>query len=170
MSDSLIFIVGTSRLDGNTRRLVDLVNQNINAPVVNLSDCIILPYSYQKEERTDDFIKVASDLLKYKRIVFATPVYWYSMSSQMKVFFDRFSDLITERKDLGRALAGRKTYLISTGTDNELPPGFESPFELTSKYLDMEFQGSLYGCVKQDLIISQALAVRATIFADTLVN
>jgi hypothetical protein len=66
------------------------------------------------------------------------------MSSPLKIFIDRFSDLITTHRDIGRGLRGRKTYLLATGTDNALPPGFEKPFELTSKYFDMEFRGSLY--------------------------
>ncbi len=45
---------------------------------------------------------------KYDVLIFATPVYWYSMSGIMKVFFDRITDLLTIKKDIGRKLKGKK--------------------------------------------------------------
>ena len=35
-------------------------------------------------------------------IIFVTPVYWYAMSGRMKVFFDRWTDLLKIDKDTGR--------------------------------------------------------------------
>jgi multimeric flavodoxin WrbA len=72
-------------------------------------------------------------------IIFATPVYWYAMSGLMKVFFDRFTELLSTHKPLGKALKGKKIYLISTGSESELPPGFETPFKLTSEYFEMNY-------------------------------
>jgi multimeric flavodoxin WrbA len=46
-----------------------------------------------------------------------TPVYWYTMSGIMKVFFDRFSDLLRIEKDLGRKLRGKSMAVISCGAD-----------------------------------------------------
>jgi multimeric flavodoxin WrbA len=60
-------------------------------------------------------------MIEHDAIVFATPVYWYAMSGLMKVLFDRFTDLVTVRKDLGRRLRGRRVFLIACGTDPDLP-------------------------------------------------
>lgn len=83
----------------------------------------------------------------------------------MKIFFDRFSDLITIRKDLGRSLKGKSTFLLATGTDNEVPVGCEVPVERTSQYLDMEFRGSFYASFETDLSLSTSAKVGAQNFA-----
>lgn len=83
-------------------------------------------------------------------IVFATPVYWYAMSGSLKIFFDRLTDLVTTSKELGRALAGKKVYLFATGTDEELPFGFDTPFIKTSEYFSMSFKQSIYFCVTKN--------------------
>ena len=49
-------------------------------------------YCYIKE---DEFLKIIQAMIESDVIVFATPVYWYAMSGSMKIFFDRFSDLIS---------------------------------------------------------------------------
>ena len=62
----------------------------------------------------------------------------------MKVFFDRLTDLVTVRQDLGRQLEGRKVFLVACGSDPELPDGFEVPFRRTADYLRMDYEGGFY--------------------------
>ncbi|GLS91469.1 hypothetical protein GCM10007916_25380 [Psychromonas marina] len=83
-------------------------------------------------------------------IVFASPVYWYSMSGQLKVFFDRLSDLLTIEKELGRKLKGKQCSIIATGFDKELPTCFVTPFEMTATYLHLEFKGFTYLSVQSE--------------------
>lgn len=83
-------------------------------------------------------------MIEHYAIVFATPVYWYAMSGLMKVLFDRFTDLVTVRKDLGRQLKDRRVFLIACGADPDLPEGFEVPFRRTADYLAMKYCGSFY--------------------------
>lgn len=101
-------VLGSARSDGNTAKIVNQLAGALNAAVLNLSSKNILPYCYQEVPQNDDFIELAKELCEQSIIVFATPVYWYAMSAPMKNFFDRLTDLITVRKDLGRALAGWK--------------------------------------------------------------
>lgn len=67
-------------------------------------------------------------MLHDDKIIFATPVYWYSMSGLMKTFFDRLTDLVTIQKSVGRKLKGKETFLFAVGTDDLLPAGFTIPF------------------------------------------
>lgn len=64
----------------------------------------------------------------------------------MKIFFDRLTDLLRDDalREKGRALAGRRGWLIAVGTDPELPPGFEEPFRRTCRYFGMNWETSLY--------------------------
>ena len=66
------------------------------------------------------------------------------MSAQLKMFFDRLSDLITIRKDLGRLLRGKSVAVVASGTDETMPDGFEVPFHRTCEYLGMTYVGAFY--------------------------
>jgi multimeric flavodoxin WrbA len=81
---------------------------------------------------------------KYDTLIFATPIYWYSMSGIMKVFFDRFSDLIRIEKDWGRKLRGKKMAVISNSHDfeNDLEYDFYIPFRKSAEYLGMKYIGN----------------------------
>src|SRR4030095_7341152 len=146
-----MIIVGSSRKNGNTSLIVELLVEKLCCQVVDLSDYSLSYYDYKNQNKHDDFSKLAAKMIEASYLIFATPVYWYSMSGQMKVFFDRFTDLITIRKSFGRKLAGKETFLVATGTEQNLPEGFEVPFRLTSNYLDMKFKASCYVQFQKDL-------------------
>ncbi|WP_121198601.1 flavodoxin family protein [Mucilaginibacter gracilis] len=108
-------------------------------------DYHIQPYNYTGQYSTDDgFINVVNAMQQYDDYVFATPVYWYSMSGLMKTFFDRLTDLTAEHKKLGKGLKGKSASVIAVGTDLLLPNGFDAPFMLTAQYFEMIFKGSVY--------------------------
>jgi len=142
----IAIILGSCRKSGNTSNCAEQLSKELNLPtkIYNLLDYDISYFDYQHLNMEDGFIKLCEELAEYSDLVFATPVYWYSMSAPMKTFFDRTTDLITIRKDLGRSLKGKKTWLLASGTDKTLPQGFEVPFKLTSKYFDMNYSGSLF--------------------------
>jgi putative NADPH-quinone reductase len=117
----------------------------------------------------DDFDVVAQALVAHDLIVFVTPVYWYAMSGRMKVLFDRFTDLVTVRKDLGRQLKGRAIFLLACGSESQLPDGFEVPFSETAAYLGMDYGGAYYAQTnKQDL--SPSAIAAAAVFGDKVLG
>lgn len=138
MAESVI-ILGSPRKDGNTKQISDIIALQTNSQVINLYDKLINYYEYDDTQREDDFISIIEEILKYKVIIFATPVYWYSMSAQLKTFFDRLSDIVSIRKDLGRAMKGKSVFLISCSASSNESIGFTYPFSETSRYLDMDF-------------------------------
>lgn len=113
----------------------------------------------------DDFGKVAEAMVAHAVIMFATPVYWYAMSGRMKILFDRFTDLVTVRKDLGRQLKGRSIFLLACGSEAQLPEGFEAPFRETAAYLDMGYGGACYGQTNKQGLLPSAVA-SAALFGD----
>lgn len=139
-----IILLGSSRVNGNTHKLVKKFNEDKQAKIYNLLDYSIANFDYNHKNKDDDFIPLVKDILKYDHWVFATPVYWYSMSSQMKVFFDRLTDLLTIRKELGRKLRNKSCSVLSTGSDPQAPNSFEEPFILTANYLGMNYKKMLY--------------------------
>lgn len=145
MTDKPLIILASARKQGYTSDFLNKVFANIDHKLIDLLDFHVYPYNYSNNyPDDDDFQKITDELLLHKVIVFATPVYWYAMSGLMKTFFDRFTDLVTIKKQLGKQLKGKSIFLLAAGTDPELPNGFEIPFKLTSEYLNMTYKEYIY--------------------------
>lgn len=142
MESKKVIIVGSSRNNGNTTKIVDVISNQLNIDVINLNDYQFSYYDYESENRSDDFLPLIKSIIeKYDTLIFATPVYWYSMSGIMKVFFDRFSDLIRIEKETGRLLRGKKVAVLSNSHDNEIDFEFYIPFRKSAEYLGMNYLG-----------------------------
>jgi multimeric flavodoxin WrbA len=142
MENKKVIILGSSRKNGNTTRIVDEISKDTGIDVIDLSDYNISYYDYESKNKEDDFLPLIRRILEqYDTLIFATPIYWYNMSGIMKVFFDRFSDLIRIEKETGRKLRGKKIGVISNSHDNEIEESFYIPFKKSADYLGMEYLG-----------------------------
>jgi multimeric flavodoxin WrbA len=145
MTDKPLVILASARKESDTRAFVNRVFAGTDHKLIDLLDWPVAPYNYSNNYPEEDaFLEIAGELLRHQVIVFATPVYWYAMSGLLKIFFDRFTDLVTTKKQIGRQLKGKSTLLLAVGADEELPDGFEIPFKCTSAYLDMAYRGCIY--------------------------
>jgi putative NADPH-quinone reductase len=160
-------ILGTSRSRGNTRLVLDAVLQG-RAPVIDLNDHSITPYDYTHRNSGDDFLEMARQVVEADTVVFATPVYWYSMSAQLKTFLDRLTDLTRVHKVMGRSLKGKSVFLVASSSSPELPPGFEVPFELTAGYLGMRWGGAFHAYFEADLVLSPEVEAQARAFGQRI--
>ena len=144
-----LIIIGSARKQSHTLEFVETLMAGTEVVIADLLDHTIAPYDYSGHyPPADTFQQLVELMLSYRLVIFATPVYWYSMSGHMKMFFDRLTDLVTINKPTGRRLKELPIALVAVGTDDELPPGFEKPFELTCRYLDMKYLGAVYHSTK----------------------
>lgn len=90
------------------------------------------------------------------------------MSAPLKTFFDRLSDLLEVRKEIGRALGGRIGYLVASSTQSVLPPGFELPFHLTCDYLEMRWGGIFHGRFRKSGILHSDIEDAARKFGNRI--
>ena len=149
MKQRPLVILSSARKESDTKSFVDMVFRELPVDIIDLLDYSISPFNYENTYATnDEFQSVVENILQHQVIVFATPVYWYAMSGQLKVLFDRFTDLVTVKKQTGRQLKGKSTFLIAVGADKELPHGFEVPFLLTSNYLNLSYEGCIFRSTK----------------------
>lgn len=155
---SAIIFVGSSRSPGNTVNLARVVAEQTQATLIDLSLYDIAGYDYEFNNRDDDFLPLMKQALQFKRIVLATPMYWYAPSARMKTFMDRMSDLLKVDKDLGRQLRGKQAALLGTGSDAIPAPCFEEIFKLSFAYLGMKYQGMLYASCEKEFIYSEHAA------------
>lgn len=140
-----IIIQGSSRSDGNTNKIVNLLINEIDCDIVDLAKLDIGHYDYEYKNQDDDFVPLINKIVEeYDLIIFATPVYWFTMSSFTKVFFDRLSDCIRIHKDTGRKLRGKSMAAICCGSGDTPTPGFFKPFQLSAEYLGMNYFGDTH--------------------------
>ena len=120
-------------------------------------DYTIGPFDYEFKNSNDDFLPLMEKVIsQYDTIVFATPVYWYNMSGTMKIFFDRLSDLLHYKKDLGRQLRGKKMAMISNSGENDLKNGYTMPFQESANYLGMHYLGDMHSWFSNNEIAQEA--------------
>lgn len=140
-----VIILGSSRKDGNTRKVADEIVRMAGWDLIDLKDYNISYYDYEHRNLDDDFLPLMRKVIaNYDVLIFATPVYWYSMSGIMKVFFDRITDLLKIEKDLGRKLRGKSMAALSCSGGGNLGEDFWHPFSATAEYLGMNYLGHLH--------------------------
>ena len=140
---STIALFASSRRDGNTGRFIDRIASPLGIEVVDLGGRRLTAYDYQHRNRDDDFETLMQHVLQHEQIIFATPIYWYSVSPAMKIFLDRISDFLElpELVDDGRRLRGKNAYVVCTSVSEEPSTAFVAAFRDTFDYLGMRFFG-----------------------------
>jgi multimeric flavodoxin WrbA len=140
-----LVILGSSRKGGDTKKIVDQLIGLSKWDFIDLNDYNIGYYDYEHKNLDDDYLDLMQKIIgNYDVLIFATPVYWYSMSGIMKVFFDRITDLLDLEKDLGRKLRSKSMAALSCSVGDNLGEYFWLPFMETAKYLGMSYLGSLH--------------------------
>jgi len=145
MTDT-VAIIASARTHGNTRKLIDWISHELAIDVIDLSEKNISPYDYDHNNLNDDFMPVMNEILQYKKIIFATPIYWYAASAQMKVFIDRTTDLLDlkELKNIGRKLREKTAYVVCTSASAEADSDFLHTFKKTFDYLGVDYGGYIH--------------------------
>lgn len=146
-----VIIQGSARSQGNTSRIVEYVKSLSDADVIDLLDVPLEDYTYDGTYK-DHGTALYEGLLDYDCILLATPVYWYSMSTELKRFLDRMTVCISTRKDIGRAMKGKKIGAICCSSTAEEYPHFFEPFRLTAQYMEMEYLGHVHTYIEDDEI------------------
>ena len=140
-----LIIQGSSRSQGHTSHIINVFKKEMPFDVLDLNEMHIAPFDYEFNNTNDDFLPAIKNIANnYDLLLFATPVYWYSMSGIMKNFFDRISDCLKIEKETGRKLKGKKMAIVSVGSDDQEIPGFYVPFQKSAKYLEMQYLGHLH--------------------------
>lgn len=146
-----VLIQGSSRIDGNTHKVSVELQKHLNCEIINLKDKNIGHYDYEYKNQDDDFPALIEKIAnEYDLIIFASPVYWYTMSGLTKVFFDRISDTIRISKDTGRKLRGKKMAALSCGYGSTEIEGFFLPFQKSADYLGIQYIGNIHTWVQTE--------------------
>ena len=145
-----IIVQGSSRNNGNTNKIVQILRNHLECDLSDLSEFDIRQYDYENGNQNDDFMSTIKKIVEYDLIIFATPVYWYTMSGTMKTFFDRITDCLKLEKETGRKLRGKNMAAISCGSDSTENESFFIPFEKGAEYLGMNYLGNVHTWIAEN--------------------
>jgi len=128
----IVAIYGSPRRKGNTAQLLDRAVQGAkdngsHVAEYVLHDLQVAPckeiYACKKDGECaikDDFQRVRDALLEASGVMLASPIFFYSVTGQTKVFMDRFQSLwvkkyLIDQTPFGQWTPKRKGYFISVG-------------------------------------------------------
>lgn len=148
----IVVLTGSPRKGGNTDKMADAFideasklgfeTNKIETAFLNIAGCRACgccEKSGGKCVLDDDFNAIADKLLDADGIVFASPVYWYTFSTQIKAVIDRLYSVNRTPKKLH----GKKAALISACADDSADTfdGIRFSFERSLKLLGAEIAG-----------------------------
>ncbi|WP_323703288.1 flavodoxin family protein [Mammaliicoccus sp. Dog046] len=120
-------LLGSSRNNGNSNALAEKLLINTEHKMINLYDkkidkVIDNRHSTEgfKNIHEDDYDNILDDVMDAETVVFATPLYWYSMSASLKLFIDRWTESLrdTNRPHFKEEMAKKEFIVIIVGGDN----------------------------------------------------
>lgn len=165
-----VIIQGSARGDGNTNKVSKELQKLLNCDFIDLTQKEIGHYDYEYRNQDDDFPPLIKEIAdKYDTLIFTSPVYWYTMSGRIKVFFDRISDSIRIDKETGRKLRGKNMAVVSCGNGSDEIEGFFLPFQHSAKYLGMNYAGEVHTWVQTEEL-SDEVKERISKFAKKIIK
>jgi multimeric flavodoxin WrbA len=164
-----LIIQGSARSNGNTHTIVRTLESIFTARTIDLKTKVITPYNYDHIYPQDDFKRVMEEIIQADLIIFATPVYWYTMSGIMKNFFDRMSDCLKIEKSTGRKLRGKKMAAISCGSQAKEIEEFFNPFKNIAHFLGLQYLGNVHTWINKEGITDE-VQMRLNGFARMLIS
>lgn len=160
-----VILLGSSNSNGETFAVSKYLSDQTTYPIIDLKTKNIGAFDYEFKNINDDFLPLIKEIVNnYQIIIFATPVYWYTMSGTMKIFFDRISDCMKIEKETGRKLRGMEMAVLSCGSGSELKAGFHMPFVESAQYLQMKYVGDIH-CWLENGIIPEGVAQNLDAFS-----
>ena len=153
----IVILQGSPNLDGSTAMLVDsftkgasenghevirfdLDRMNINT----CTGCVACGYEGPCAQN-DDYQKIRETLLASGMVVFATPLYYFGMSAQLKTAVDRFCAYSVS---MNRANIRSALLTVAWNTENWTFDALVSHYNTLVRYCNFKDQGMVlgYGC------------------------
>jgi multimeric flavodoxin WrbA len=162
MPKKVLIINGSPKKNGNTSILISAFNKGAKSKgasveVINaaffknkVNGCNGCRACQKTKEFAcvidDDASKVIKKMTKADVIVFATPLYFYGATAQLKVIIDRMFSLYhwdNETDEMDAVLAGKGMVLIASAYEDIGLKELEAPFRLTADYTGIKFRSLL---------------------------
>ncbi|GAA1377879.1 flavodoxin family protein [Streptomyces beijiangensis] len=154
---SFLFVLGSSRPEGNTEILARSAAEQLPAGVaqrwVDLARLPLPDFQDGRHEtdvwqvgESEETLRLAT--LEATDIVIASPLYWYTLSAHTKRYLDYWSGwLAVPDLDFKARMAGRTLWGVTVMSDEDeaVADGMVTTLNNTAAYLRMRFGGVLFG-------------------------
>lgn len=154
-----LFLLGSARSGGNTETLARVAAESLPSDTLQTwisLDEVRLPVFADIRHDADLRYRISTPAeqtlldatLAATDIVFASPVYWYSVSSSTKLYLDHWSGWMRlEGVDFRPRMAGKNAWAVSVLSDEDI--SYARPLidtlRLSAEYMDMRWCGELLG-------------------------
>jgi multimeric flavodoxin WrbA len=164
MPNKIVIVKGSPRKEGNSATLAEQVAAGARAASAQVQS----HYQHELEIQPcdacdacqagayvgcvidDDMQQLYPQLLEADGLVIASPVYWFTVSAQTKLFMDRCYALVAED---GWALRGKKVGIVMTyGDDDPFDSGAVNAFRTFQdgfRYVGADIVGFVYGSASE---------------------
>ncbi|MYL30135.1 MULTISPECIES: flavodoxin family protein [Halobacillus] len=146
---------GGSRQGGNTQMLTEKLVEGLEVTTFHLETYTILPIMDGRHDEggflpvDDDYKALMEQVMSYDLLIFATPVYWYSMSAAMKLFIDRWSQTMrdSEYGDFRERMAEKQAVVLAVGGDSPYMKALPllQQFQHIFQFVHLPFSGYVLG-------------------------
>ncbi|WP_189861266.1 flavodoxin family protein [Streptomyces poonensis] len=179
MARDFLFVLGSSRADGNTEMLAHKAAEQLPAGVgqrwISLAEHPLPDFEDLRHD--SDHVRPEGDAaallldatLAATDLVIASPLYWYSVSAHVKRYLDHWSGwLRTPGLDFKRRMAGRTLWGVTAlaHEEEEVADPLVTTLNHSAAYLGMRFGGVLLGNGSKpgDVLNDTAALARAKTF------
>ncbi|MEV3988933.1 NAD(P)H-dependent oxidoreductase [Streptomyces sp. NPDC049837] len=153
---SFLFVLGSSRADGNTEILARAAAEQLPAGVpqhwVDLNTLSLPDFQDGRHETTWSAGETEEELrratLAATDVVIASPLYWYTVSAQTKRYLDYWSGWLTvPGSDFKERMAGRTLWGVTVMAHEQeaVADGLVTTLNNSAAYMGMRFGGVLFG-------------------------
>ncbi|MFD1386339.1 flavodoxin family protein [Oceanobacillus oncorhynchi subsp. oncorhynchi] len=149
-------IYGSTRYQGNTEWLTEEVIKNLPAVTkIDLKKYQFNDITDQRHERNgftpveDEYDQIIDQIVNCDILIFATPIYWFGMTSVMKRFIDRWSQTVRDENypNFNQQMNLKQAYIIAVGGDNPMVKGMPliQQFAYICDFIGLDYKGYLIG-------------------------
>lgn len=154
MGKKIVVITGSPRKNGNSFALTEAFIEaaekkghsvtRFDAALKKVGGCHACETCFKSGKACsfdDDFNVIAPAILEADAVVFAMPVYWYSIPAQIKGVIDRLFSFVVGGKDI----AGKECALISCCEENDMTvfDGVKMPIERSAELMKWTMVGKV---------------------------
>ena len=150
----MLVLHGSSRANGNTKQLAEIILDGIEAEEIYLRDKKITPIHDMRHDPNgfsivdDDYYETAEKMLEHDRVLIVNPVYWYGMTGPVKLFIDRWSESMRDPQvNFKERMNNKKIDVLVVGGDNPKIKALPliTQFEYTFNFVGAKLESYIIG-------------------------
>lgn len=151
-----LILFSSANQTGNTAKTINKIKADHRCEIVDINSLNITPYRYDNQYPDDDFYCLLDKIDCADNIVFASPVYWYSVTAPMKNLIDRMTEIgeSNKLKERTNMLISKRGFVVSSSGNRRICPVFRAFFSEFFDYNKIEYVATLHASNRNGYQIS----------------